>query len=661
MTPSAYMTDETWKGMVRSMCQGIRAMPKIRDHEDWWCLLSLDGFGSHLCPEALEVFAEFKILVFKEEGDSSQICQAYDQLVAKQDKKVVRDLLDVLRFYKHGVVGQWNLIFTLNTAFNFCNNDSWRQSHIRVNTCPSQLVPFEQWLKKHEKGVNAADRFFEKRDSLYDAMPAAWKHMTEAQRREVCAMLDLFEKKSDEDPTKALWDVDNVRKLMELGYVKYDDIPKLRGCHLTAKDDPSVFVNPVPLSEEDVQKKEVKRMRQLALDVDYSCFTFAPSHLMEPYVSDKKKHPPIVGPLPKGVSRLWNKKRSVDIAAVVFRHMTNFVAMHHGWHTGSDLVPSAHLQVEVTKEQVDMLNPTPRDIQMAAIVDQCSGKKAMKVIAKRRIEFIDGNVNSYARILNGPQQLRRIKCVNDLAASIAALQREDEVKAGLALEDKKVKDAEKAARKEERDRKEEEKRVRLAPECKEEVDKGIDNVLSLTNLRRKEILKYHFNITSGLANMRLADTESKLRELMGAVVEDNAGKNNSTGEGGNAEDAMAVGNEGSMAIEANDNVALPLPALPQPESAAPAGHFEPCDWNRFFGCVMAGIEPKDRCQHAGCDKIIHHACSTNAEMRQFEVDDPEGAKDLREGRILDATCPYDSCGGKYCLDHHPHAHVFQEC
>ena len=144
MTPTAYMTDDTWKKMVREMCEGIREMPVIKDHPEWWALLSLDGFGSHLNMKALEVFAEYKILVVKEEGDSSQVCQAYDQQVARQDKRLTRDLLDRFRLGRHGVISQYELILVINTALNKADTMLWRKSHIRVNTCPSQLVPFKQ-------------------------------------------------------------------------------------------------------------------------------------------------------------------------------------------------------------------------------------------------------------------------------------------------------------------------------------------------------------------------------------------------------------------------------------------------------------------------------------------------------------------------------------
>ena len=78
MTPSAYMTNDAWKRICPKLCKGIRAMEVIRDHPDKWVVFSLDGFGSHLCPKSLLVFAEHKILVVKEEGDTSQVSQPYD-------------------------------------------------------------------------------------------------------------------------------------------------------------------------------------------------------------------------------------------------------------------------------------------------------------------------------------------------------------------------------------------------------------------------------------------------------------------------------------------------------------------------------------------------------------------------------------------------------
>ena len=150
--------------------------------------------------------------------------------------------------------------------------------------------------------------------------------------------------------------------------------------------------------------------------------------------------------------------------------------------------------MEISQDQIRLLNPTPRDVQMAAIIDQCSGRKAVKVIAKRRIEFIDGNVNSYARVLNGPDQLKQIKIFNQLSASIGTNQRQNQAGKDDAKEKKNQDEAEKSEKKAEKERKAREEHDKLAPVCKEDVEKGIEYVLNLTNIRRKEILKIHFGL-----------------------------------------------------------------------------------------------------------------------------------------------------------------------
>jgi hypothetical protein len=48
-------------------------------------------------PAGLEPFTDALIEVVKEEGDTSQVIQAYDQLVAKQGKKLIGSALDLVR------------------------------------------------------------------------------------------------------------------------------------------------------------------------------------------------------------------------------------------------------------------------------------------------------------------------------------------------------------------------------------------------------------------------------------------------------------------------------------------------------------------------------------------------------------------------------------
>ena len=127
-TPNAYMTDEVWEAIAEPLAKGIQAMPVFKDHPDWWCYLSLDGFGSHLSPVALEVFAKYKILVSKEEGDTSQVSQAYDQHVAKADKRWTREILDGYRFHSSVPVDQYSLMLIANQALNKVTPETWSNS-----------------------------------------------------------------------------------------------------------------------------------------------------------------------------------------------------------------------------------------------------------------------------------------------------------------------------------------------------------------------------------------------------------------------------------------------------------------------------------------------------------------------------------------------------
>jgi hypothetical protein len=98
--------------------------------------------------DALEVFHAAKILVIKEEGDTSQVSQAYDQIVAKSDKQITRAILDNYRHHICKVINQFELIVLINTALNSADPLSWLHSFIRVNMCPSKHEPFVVWVNK---------------------------------------------------------------------------------------------------------------------------------------------------------------------------------------------------------------------------------------------------------------------------------------------------------------------------------------------------------------------------------------------------------------------------------------------------------------------------------------------------------------------------------
>ena len=56
--------------------------------------ITLNDFGYHLGGDALKVFANHKILIVNEEGDTSQVCQAYENENAKSNKRHHREFLN---------------------------------------------------------------------------------------------------------------------------------------------------------------------------------------------------------------------------------------------------------------------------------------------------------------------------------------------------------------------------------------------------------------------------------------------------------------------------------------------------------------------------------------------------------------------------------------
>jgi hypothetical protein len=90
-------------------------------------------------------------LLLKEEGDASHVNQSYDQKVALDDKKSMRQSLAYLRqsnkLIKSTVDG-WQLIHVALAAVRELDPDSWVYSFNKVNLKPSTRVSFPDWCTR---------------------------------------------------------------------------------------------------------------------------------------------------------------------------------------------------------------------------------------------------------------------------------------------------------------------------------------------------------------------------------------------------------------------------------------------------------------------------------------------------------------------------------
>jgi hypothetical protein len=216
MAPSAYMTNM----MAPYIAKGIRQMEVIRDHPDWWVVCSLDGFASHLVAPALQVFRYHNIFLVKEEGDMSQVDQAYDQSVAKAGKACICNILDLVRRFIKSSMTQWQLIAVCCEALQKVTSATWVSSFKKVNMHPYYRVEIGERLKHIDDKVEVRERFFKNHIGLFDAMPAVWKHMPCEICHEALSTIKGFFGRAA--PDESIWTKENLCHLLKFrNWIKF--------------------------------------------------------------------------------------------------------------------------------------------------------------------------------------------------------------------------------------------------------------------------------------------------------------------------------------------------------------------------------------------------------------------------------------------------------
>ena len=105
--------------------------------------------------------------------DTSHVCQAYDQQVEKYDKTHIRAALNMLNPVLGQSMDQCYLIAIAINDQHCIKKESWIDSFKNVNMHPHTRSNFDVWIRKlDDSGFISAEKFFENRTTLYDAMPA---------------------------------------------------------------------------------------------------------------------------------------------------------------------------------------------------------------------------------------------------------------------------------------------------------------------------------------------------------------------------------------------------------------------------------------------------------------------------------------------------------
>ena len=133
--------------------------------------------------------------------------------------------------------------------------------------------------------------------------------------------------------------------------------------------------------------------------------------------------------------------------------------------------------------------------------------------------MISGNIHSYARSLNNPEQLDMLKQHVDLSSIIADITADkDETRQKLAA-DKKRRQADTAAKKAAAAEKDKNKALELLPGTKIDISKGLDHVLKLSVARKRDIVKYKYDHNVGLAKIK-EELDGFLTERMSLLSSD---------------------------------------------------------------------------------------------------------------------------------------------
>ena len=105
---------------------------------------------------------------------------------------------------------------------------------------------------------------------------------------------------------------------------------------------------------------------------------------------------------------------------------------------GGVIVVSSYLDVDTTKDQFRILNPTSLDFIAGYIMEDAVGDRALKILPNRFLNLFDGSISSHCSILNSPKRLKHIRQANKLECVLCDLEhgymREKEEKKKRAME-----------------------------------------------------------------------------------------------------------------------------------------------------------------------------------------------------------------------------------
>jgi len=185
------------------------------------------------------------------------------------------------------------------------------------------------------------------------------------------------------------------------------------------------------------------------------------------------------------------------------------------------LCPSTSLDLEISKDQQQLFNPTYADLLLSSVEQGSFGEEAKRIIANRHHDVIDGNAKSFSKVLNSEERMRKVTDYNEMTAGIAEIsaEKDDQKRKKQEEEQKKDKEKKDAGKKAAIDKEKDEK----LPGIILDVNKGEDYLVSLKVPRMREILTFYFNMPSAaVRNAKKAEVLQMIREDMSSMHQEMA-------------------------------------------------------------------------------------------------------------------------------------------
>ena len=115
------MVLEYWEELTPKISKCIGKFPIIQySPSHWWVLNIVDVFGPHTYSlKSMETYEKYKFLMLKEEDNTSNFYQSYEQYFSNQDKSSLKEETYVLRFWITATRDVLNYWFLFNVGLQY--------------------------------------------------------------------------------------------------------------------------------------------------------------------------------------------------------------------------------------------------------------------------------------------------------------------------------------------------------------------------------------------------------------------------------------------------------------------------------------------------------------------------------------------------------------